>query len=147
MKKEIRKKVNAMYDAVKEIDFFYMQYAEKKQVGYLDMLVFYELMEDDEPFTQKRMCDVLEISKTTLNSIMKRWIEKGYIELQIRENNHREKDIILTDAGKTYAHELIDPLFGIEETAIQTISIEDIQTVESIVNKYHDALNRKLEEL
>lgn len=143
MKSKIRTRINRMYDAVASIDLLYEEYAEINGIGYLDMLLFYELLEDDEPYTQKRMCDTLEISKTTLNSVIKRWMPE-YIGLSLNEGNHREKWIVLTEEGTAYAHKLIDPLFKMEGKAIKLITDDEIETVERIVSKYADALGGQI---
>ena len=145
MKSKVRIRVNRMYDTVAAIDSLYERYAAINDIGYLDMLLFYEILEDDEPYTQKRMCDVLEISKTTLNAVVKRWIQKEYIELVPSKLSGREKWIRLTDAGAGFAHRLIDPLFKMEEKAVKQVTDEEIETMESIVAKYADSLERQIE--
>ena len=147
MKSPIRKRVNRIYDAVASIDSIYEAYASKKKIGYLDMLMFYEILEEAEPLTQKRLCEILEVSKTTLNSVVKRWADKGCIELMPSELRSKEKWIRLTPAGETFAHELVDPLFAMEEVAVGRITDDEIEQVEGIVSKYALSLSSQIEKM
>ena len=147
MKSPIRKRVNRIYDAVASIDSIYEAYASKKKIGYLDMLMFYEILEEAEPLTQKRLCEILEVSKTTLNSVVKRWSDKGCIELTQSELRSKEKWIRLTPAGEIFAHALVDPLFAMEEAAVGRITDDEIDQVEGIVFKYAFSLSSQIEKM
>lgn len=146
MKSPVRKRITRMYEAVYAVEDTYRSYAEMKKIGYLDFLFFYEMLSDPEPFTQKKMCDLLEISKTTMNSLVKRWMAKGYLRLEPGSPDARTKVMVLTESGSRFAHDLVDPIFEMEEEAIQNVSDEDLEMIESIVAKYANPLSALIQQ-
>lgn len=140
-----RDRVNAVFEAVNVIDRTYEKWCKKLGIEYYDMIMYYTLVEyDDVPITQKQICEDMDIPKTTVNSVIKKQIRLGYIELQVNPDNRKEKWIILTDKGKKYAHDLIDPLFKIEEESITLLSDEKIEEITRSLSIYSNSLKKKL---
>lgn len=147
MKHGIRERVHSLYAPVVAVNAVYERYAAVKGVGFLDMLVLYEILADDEPYTQSRLCDVLGVSKTTLASVIRRQVDRGYIRLVPATTDARKKVIELTKHGTTAAHTLIDPLFAMEEKAVRPISDADIRRMNAMIQCYSDGLSSQIDEL
>ncbi|MBP0960885.1 MAG: winged helix-turn-helix transcriptional regulator [Oscillospiraceae bacterium] len=64
--------------------------------------------------TQKHISDGLQISKQTVNMILKRFEKEGYVELSVNDMDKRSKFIKLTDKGSKASAELIADLLSIE---------------------------------
>ena len=73
---------------------------------------------DGKPHSQKQICEEWLISRTTLNTIVKECIEKGYLTLQANAHS-KEKQILLTESGRQYASKLLGFLYRAEEAAIK----------------------------
>lgn len=140
-----REKANMIYEAVYSVNTLYQDYAREKQIGYLDFLMFYVLLEDEsKAWTQKDLTEKLNVTKTTVNTIIGRWKEKGMVKLSFREGSRKEKRIILTEAGKAYAQKIISPVFQVENTAAAVITDQDLDTVTNVIGKFKKALSAGL---
>lgn len=132
-------------EALNVIDRTYEKWCKKLGIEYYDMIMYYTLVEyGDTPITQKQICEDMDIPKTTVNSVIKKQIKLGYIELEVNPNNKKEKWIRLTKKGRKYAHDLIDPLFKIEEDSIALLPDKKIQEITKSLSIYYESLKEKL---
>lgn len=102
--------------AINKIDEAY--YKVLRTLGIKDnaFVLFYAIA-DGKSYSQKRICDEWSIPRTTLNTIVQKYIEKEYIHLV--STGHKEKEIVLTDTGKAFAEKFLTPIFIAEEKAIK----------------------------
>lgn len=102
--------------AINKIDEAY--YKVLRTLGIKDnaFVLFYAIA-DGKSYSQKRICDEWSIPRTTLNTIVQKYIEKEYIHLV--STGHKEKEIVLTDTGKSFAEKFLTPIFIAEEKAIE----------------------------
>ncbi|MGO4945960.1 MarR family winged helix-turn-helix transcriptional regulator [Blautia sp. Sow4_E7] len=95
--------------------------------------------------TQKNLCQKLDAPKTSINSIIKRQLQTGYIELHINPQNRREKVISLTKAGKDFAEKLVNPLLEYENEAAAMMDDEELEIAIAVQNRFADILLEKVE--
>lgn len=113
---QYRNEIRRIMIAVNVIDGAYEMIAQKTGVKENTLALFYAL-DDGESHSQKKICEEWLIPKTTLNTIVKECVEKGYIILNA--NHHKkEKEICLTEAGKEYAKQILDQVYRLEEAAM-----------------------------
>lgn len=74
--------------------------------------------------TQKHISDGLQISKQTVNMILKRFEKEGYVELSVNDMDKRSKFIKLTDKGSKASAELIADLLSIEIDTVKEMGID-----------------------
>ena len=79
---------------------------------------------DGETYSQKRICDEWLIPKTTLNTIVNECVREGYVELV--PSGGREKKIVLTEAGRTFAESVLEPIFKAESRTAQWLEESDV---------------------
>lgn len=143
--KSNREYVNRLYEAVQNIENIYNDWSKAHGLLYYDMQLYYSLMETpNHTLTQKDIVEQIQAPKTTVNSLVKRHLAKGYISMTINPNNQREKLIQLTPAGKEFAKELILPLFKQEELAVTELSTERIEEALKTLEEFGEII-RKLE--
>lgn len=110
----IRAYIRRMAIAQNRIDGIY--YRSAKALGTKDnTLVLLYALDDGVPHTQKQICQEWLIPKTTLNTVVRECVEKGYIQL---EPHAREKTVCLTPVGEAYAKRMLKPLYAAEEAAM-----------------------------
>lgn len=137
-----RKRVNQLSEAAGSLNRVYRDYAAINGIGLIDLMLFYQIRTGDSLMTQKQMCDALSVSKTTLNSVIKRWIDKKYIVLIAKADNKREKDILLTEEGQYYAEDLIDPLLAAEEKNASSLNDSEMKAACKTMTKYAKKLRK-----
>lgn len=59
------------------------------------------------------------LPKTTLNTTLKQAEAKGYLTLVPIAGKRRERQICLTAAGQAYARQVLRPIYGAEDAALQ----------------------------
>lgn len=111
-----REKIRRLMIAIDQIDEAY--YKVLRTLGIKDnaFVLFYAIA-DGKAYSQKRICDEWSVPRTTLNTIVQEYIEKGYIRLV--STGHKEKEIVLTEEGKAFAGEILTPIFMAEEKAME----------------------------
>lgn len=140
-----RKRISQIYEAVRKINYAYEYWASVHGLTLYEMQVYYVILEKNSPFiTQRELCDTLDAPKTSINSIIKKQLKAGYIEMNINPENRREKIISLTDAGKKFADKLIIPLFQYEEEIATQFSDIDIEGVINTQGEFADMLLQKV---
>lgn len=101
--------------ALHQIDGIYYFIAKKAGTKGKMILLLYAL-NDGLPHSQKEICDQWLIPKTTINTVVKECIQKGYVKVSALEQ--KEKKLELTTYGKQYTQTILDSLFEMEHQAL-----------------------------
>ncbi len=136
---KIRDKVRRLMLAVNIIDEVFAYGAKKTGITENALAVLYAL-DDGEVHTQSKICESWLIPKSTINTIVKDWANKGYIEL-IPGRNIKEKSIQLTELGKDYASSVLLSIYTLEDLALiktlKSFSPDFINAVEAFSENLH----------
>ena len=116
-REEKQRLIRRLTQAFNRIDGAYYYCARRLGVEENTLALLYAL-DDGRPHSQKQICEEWLISRTTLNTIVKECIEKGYLTLQANAHS-KEKQILLTESGRQYASKLLGFLYRAEEAAIK----------------------------
>lgn len=139
-----REKIRRLMIAIDKIDESY--YKVLRTLGIKDnaFVLFYAIA-DGKPYSQKKICDEWSVPRTTLNTIVQKYVEKGYIHLV--STGHKEKEIVLTDAGKAFAEEILTPIFVAEEKAIEpflkTMFVEQTEGLAKRINSEFNQIKKR----
>lgn len=112
---------------------------QKVAVGYAQLCLMYAL-DDGLPHSQKQISEQWGISKTTLNTIVKRWQQEGLLVLNKIPGKRREMEICLTEEGIVKAKKALESVYVAEDEAIK-------QTIEKYSEKFVEALEYYAESL
>ncbi|MFR3225900.1 MAG: MarR family transcriptional regulator [Subdoligranulum variabile] len=128
-----REKIRRLMIAVEQLDQAYYKVLRTLGIKENAFVLFYAIA-DGKPYSQKRLCDEWAVPRTTLNTIVQEYVEKGYIRLA--STGHKEKEIVLTDAGKAFADEILTPIFAAEERAIAPfLNTMFVEQTEELANR------------
>ena len=137
-----REKIDRIYESAQKIDQVYDVWATKHK------LTLYEMFQkENREITQKELSMKLGAPKTSVNSLIKKQLNAGYIWMQVNPQNKREKIISLTESGERFARNLVQPLFQYEEEVIGMLDDRDVETVITVQNKFADILLSKMEDI
>lgn len=139
MHKDLIKKFNATW---LEIDTIYNEYAKKHSLSYTAVLLLRHVLEYEGHYTQVELANVLGLPKQGIHSIVKDFLEKGYLNLR-EAKDRRYKEIILTEAGKSFTKDILKSLNKAEE-ALQSLEEEEIEFLVNIMVKYIERLKTTL---
>lgn len=105
--------------SINQIDGVYYRWARK--IGLPgNMLALLYALSDGKSYSQKQISEEWLIPKTTINTVIKECILKGYVVLQ-QEPHTKEKMVCLTDAGKEYTEDLMEHIRLIEREAFHHV--------------------------
>ena len=125
-----RERVDQIYEAVRCVNDVYEEWASAHGLTLYEMQIYYVIIGRQQmSITQKRLCEELDAPKTSINSIIKKQLQAGYIELRVNQQNKREKIVSLTESGASYARELIMPLMEMEEAAVAQFEDAAVENV------------------
>lgn len=143
-----REQIRRLMIAINQIDEAY--YKVLRTLGIKDnaFVLFYAIA-DGKPYSQKRLCDEWSVPRTTMNTIVQSYVAKGYIRLIA--TGHKEKEIVLTDAGKAFVKEILTPVFAAEEKALapflKTKLVEQTEEMARQIQAEFEQITQKREEV
>lgn len=123
MDKEQREKIKEVNCAIRKTNALYDKWAERYHVNHFAFIILYYLYTEG-PVTQKKISTEQNIPKQTVNFTIKELTANGYVILVPSQADRREKNIILTQAGRTYASHILEPLFILEEQILKRMGDE-----------------------
>lgn len=142
-----RNNVDRIYESVRKINHAYEIWAVSHGLTVYEMEIYYVILKKEKAvITQKDLCMELAAPKTSINSIIKKQLKAGYIEMHVNPQNKREKVLSLTDSGQAFAEALILPLFRHEEEAVAVLDDREVEAVITAQNKFADVLLDKIQQ-
>lgn len=121
----------------------YIQWAAREGIGYPEMIVLYSLYTMGR-LTQKQIREDFGLQKQTVNTVIHDLKEKEVVTLTASETDRREKWVDLTESGRRYAGEKIDPLLETEEKIYRQIGVERIRQISETMELFNLLFEREL---
>ena len=144
MRETARRLIFALY----RIDEAYYLNEKNKKLSDAELCVMYAL-DDGKPHSQREISREWLLPKTSVNTIVKRWEKEGFLTMTPITGKRREMDIMLTDAGRTYAQDFMGFLYRAEDKALQKTldrySDTFIEAIEFFGASLQEAFSEELE--
>lgn len=138
-----REVIRRLMISVNRIDGIYAKQAADRKIK-ANLIEFFYALDDGMPHSQKEICEKWMLPRSTLNTITRECIEKGYVTTEHITGRRREMYLRLTEAGQRYARSFLDDIYRREEAAFfaSALEEEDIARLED----FCDALKASFEE-
>ena len=139
MKKEVpnmgvHEAIRRLKIAFCRIDDLYLKRAEQLGLKPKLFLLFYAIA-DGRVYSQKQICDDWSLPRTTLNTSVRECLRKGYVRMVPRGN--KEKDILLTPAGRKIVERVFRPIFKAESLAMKPLLGDGLlEAVEAMADRF-----------
>lgn len=140
-KKEQFSKFHEYWEAVNST---YEEYARELGVSYSFLHVLCELYNSDSVMTQRRICEVCHLPKTTVNAIITGLMKQGHVLLKELKEDRRQKQIVLTKKGLNYASPIMEHMQESELKAFECIDEETIQYMINGIKEYQELFMNNL---
>ena len=88
-------------------------------------VLYYDDFYDKGGVTQTEICQRTFQSKQTVNLIIRNLSKEGYVTVERRKENKREKLVRITEEGKKYCEKVVRHISWAENTAISMFSQEE----------------------
>lgn len=132
---------NSLY---KELDDMYHEIALKIGVSDCVLTILYTICRMGGGCLQRDVCEQSYVSKTTVNSAIRKLEQMGYLYLE--QGRGHDKHIYLTEKGRDFSAENVCPLIRTEDRAFAALTTEEQQTLTELVRKYVVHFRRQKEE-
>lgn len=93
--------------------------------------------------TQKEISERLSANKQTVNAIVTRFDKQGFISFAEVKEDRRNKRIVLTDSGKTYAKNIIPPAADAENLAMADMPLEKLAELVKLTTVFTENMERR----
>lgn len=88
-------------------------------------VLYYDDYYDKGGVTQAEICQRTFQSKQTVNLIIRNLSDNGYVTVEERKENKREKSVRITQSGKKYCEKVVRHITWAEDTAMSMFSQEE----------------------
>ena len=136
-REEKQRLIRRLTQAFNRIDGAYYYCARRLSVEENTLALLYAL-DDGRPHSQKQVCEEWLIPKTTINTIVHRMQQQGYLTL--RHGDGREKTICLTPAGVDYARTILKDVYAAENAALEAMLAKFSAEFISVYEAFADEL-------
>lgn len=134
---------NRVNTAWSKSNALYAKAASLIGINYTDMMVLYALKTEGE-LTQKQISENFGMQKQTVNTVVKKFINQGYLQLNASQADKREKILIFTDCGKAFADSIIDPIIKIENKVYGILGEEKVKLLYETLDLFNLLFEREL---
>lgn len=117
------------------INILYRKLAKKYDISYNEMMILY-ILKQKVPCTQKDIVVDWELPKQTVNTIIKNFEKKGFIEFDCSQNT-KQKIIYLTGEGLKFVSDIINDIEKMEQAAYEKVGEEKCTKVLEIIEEYY----------
>ena len=135
--------IEAYWETYKDLDRIYSRFA--KECGLSDGEYWALVMIREGCTTQTQIREEFSLNKQTIHSAIKQLVKKGLIRLETKEDNQREKKILLTKEGEDFIRNHIDGMIQLEKKAWDMMRNEEQEQLIALSQRYNDFLESELE--
>ncbi|MGL4951927.1 MAG: MarR family winged helix-turn-helix transcriptional regulator [Mycoplasma sp.] len=139
MQKDKNLTLDLINETIIRVDSVYNEWAKRYDLTFNSLIVIHTINKNWF-MTQSQLCDKLELSKTTINSILKRFIEKGWVTLIGHEKNKKSKNINITKMGQNIFSEIINDYYLLQNDLISDFEINDIEKLHKLLEVFNKNL-------
>lgn len=105
------RQLSARYNAVwMETSQLYETWARRRGLSFYELLVVLSITETEEAVFQKDIFRRFTIPKQTVHAIIKTLADKGWLELEVSEQDRRSRKLCLTAEGREQAAQIVQSL-------------------------------------
>ena len=127
--KNVLAELQRYYALWKDSTAMYEEWAKEQGLSSNGVLLLYSFHEEDGSCTQKMLSEKWCIPKQTVNTILKDFEKKGYVEMVSMSGDKRNKQICLTEEGKLYAEDIVTKLHEKESYVIAQMGTDNIKNM------------------
>ena len=134
-------------DCTRQMDDLYARFAKSNGLTYMSLLVLDCICDRPAGCTQKEICEVTFYSKQSVNLIVKKFLEQGFVRLEEIPEDRRNKRITLTEKGRAWADATIFRFWDAEERAMAALTEEERTLFLQTMRRFVAGLTENVEAL
>lgn len=132
-KEKIVEQIDSYYDSWFKMNSIYHDWAKRHSIDDTMLFVLYVIKNSVPYCTQSQICNTLFLPKQTISQILFKLEKQGYIEKEIKAEDHRNKIIRFTEKGNCFAIPILEELKSAEIEAFNGIPYKNrVNIIESL---------------
>lgn len=147
MEEETKELLTRFYQDDHRIDEIYHSYSRYFSMSDTRSRILYCLHEGSSPWTQAALAEWIFSPMQTVNSALKKMEQEGILTLNPQPDNHKNKQICLTEVGKALAERVAVPLKRAEDLAFDGLTIEEQRQMVGLLHKYTGLLEVQVKQV
>lgn len=144
MDKNTKKQIDIINQRIKELNSVYHVAALQSGISDGELSIWSVMLNSDEQYSQQDLCELLSLSKQTVNSIVSNLIKKGFVILEHVPGTRNRKVICLTKEGGIYGRDKVMWIFEAEQKALEQTDPEQVKVCIEMMEKYIRLLKNEL---
>ncbi len=145
MDKNIREQIDLINQKTKELNALYRLAAYKSNIPDGEVAVWSVLLNCDREISQQDLAELLSLPKQTVNSLIARMIQKGFVVLEHDPGTRNRKVIRLTETGRHFGEQQVKWIFQAEQRAMEDTDPVELKAYISMLEKYIDRFREEIE--
>ena len=113
-------------------------------IGYPELVVLYALKTAGTQI-QKDISRGFGLLKSTVSTVIRDLKYRGYVTLDFSGGDKRERLEFLTESGKRYCDELIEPVLNMEDNVYKILGKERLEQMQELMELYNTLFKNELE--
>lgn len=146
MDHERENQIKEIISAIDRTQFLYVKWSKSRGENYYTSTVVYMLYSEGVA-KQKELVEKYGMPKQTVGTVISELENKGYVTLEVDENDKRSKNVTLTKAGLDYAKTIVMPLMNCEKKALNNMGDKNIKALIENLNLYSELLEKEMNSL
>ena len=114
------------------MDAMYAEYAKRRKCKNARLLWVLYALDDGTNHSQREIAENWNIPKSSVNAIVSRLYEEGYVKFLPIKGQKREMFVHLTPEGEEYARKKLADLYQIERRAYEKFSPETLGAIRAL---------------
>lgn len=143
MNDERENQIKEITSAIDRTQFLYVKWSKLRRENYYISTVVYMLYSEGVA-KQKELVEKYGMPKQTVGTVISELESKGYVTLEVDENDKRSKNVTLTKAGLDYAKTIVMPLMNCEKKALNNMGDKNIKALIENLNLYSELLEKEM---
>lgn len=145
MNEQTKKQIRTINQRIKELEALYHAVANRLGISDGEVTVWSVLLTAEQDYSQQELCELLSLSRQTVNSIISKMVRKCFVYLEHIPGTRNEKTIHLTPEGRDYGQSEILWLLQAEERAIEQADPHQVQICIEMIETFTRCLKNELD--
>ncbi len=133
-----------LWGAWGQANALYTRWADAHGINSYLLFVLYAL-DGREAMTQKMICECTGLTKQTVNSVIRSLKNEERVVLSPGVGDRREKLVALTEAGASYAREVLTPLRELERAVLTLMGRERAEQMINDITLFNTVFEKEME--
>lgn len=132
------KALSMAYTAVwRESNAIYESWAKERGLSYYELLVLLSLAEKRNGTTSRELCEHWGLPKQTVHSILRNFIQRSWVLMDVDGRDRRSKRIRLTDMGRNRGEEISRALLEREAVVWAAMGEADGRALVELTDRFN----------